>query len=378
MMVAGSHGSKVCHFTSVHPWNDTRIFHKMCKSLAKPGHEVHLVAARGPEISERYISDVHIHRISDPVNRLARIIRTTRAVLVMAESLSADIYHFHDPEFLPWAVRFQDRVGAPVIYDAHEDYRVHMGKHWLPKCLHGLASASVGYFEDEAVRSLAAVVSATPHIAKRFANHPNSMVVQNFPSVDEFTPTKFGSERRHGAFTYVGSISEARGIVEMIQALSLAGPEVRLFLAGTWSPTSLRETCSRLKGWARVEDLGFIDRSAVGELLATVQGGIVVLHDLNNYLNSYPVKLFEYMAAGIPVIASDFPLWREIVEETGCGFLVNPLDPQAIANAMTWILDHPEEAVEMGRRGQKTVREKYNWDREAIKLLTLYKKLIAK
>jgi glycosyltransferase involved in cell wall biosynthesis len=83
------------------------------------------------------------------------------------------------------------------------------------------------------------------------------------------------------------------------------------------------------------------------------------------------------MAAGLPVIASDFPLWREIVEEAGCGLLVDPKDPQAIADAMQWILDHPEEAAEMGRRGRAAVEARYNWEAESAKLVSLYRRLLS-
>jgi hypothetical protein len=369
---------KIAHITSVHSWNDTRIYHKMCRSLAQAGHEVHLVAARGPELPKESFSGVRIRRIAPLSNRLERMSRTTWAVLSLAESLHADIYHFHDPEFLPWSVRFQSRVKVPVIYDAHEDYRVHMAKAWLPKWLQGLAALLVGHFEDTAVHRLAGVISATPHIARRFTDHPHSAVVQNFPILEEFASVPLAGERRRGAFAYVGGISRARGIEEMIRALPLAGPEACLHLAGPWSSQSTKESCSRLEGWNRVEGLGVLNRSAVGRLLANVQGGLVVLHGVDNYLNSYPVKLFEYMAAGIPVIASDFPLWRRIVKGAGCGLLVDPLDPQAIADAMRWIMDHPEEAEAMGRRGRKAVEETYNWESEAKKLLGLYETLLDK
>ena len=86
--------------------------------------------------------------------------------------------------------------------------------------------------------------------------------------------------------------------------------------------------------------------------------------------------MFEYMSVGLPVIVSGFPLWRRIVDEAGCGLPVDPLNPQAIADAMVWILDHPAEAEAMGRRGREAVEKYYNWETETDKLAALYKKLL--
>jgi glycosyltransferase involved in cell wall biosynthesis len=98
----------------------------------------------------------------------------------------------------------------------------------------------------------------------------------------------------------------------------------------------------------------------------------VILHPQPNFMDSQPVKLFEYMAAGIPVIASDFPLWRGIIDSVRCGILVDPYDPAAIANAINYLLTHDEEAEEMGRRGRLAVEQRFNWKIEEQKLLGLY------
>ena len=112
-----------------------------------------------------------------------------------------------------------------------------------------------------------------------------------------------------------------------------------------------------------------LSRSEVAALLARASVGLVLFHPIRNYVNAQPNKMFEYMAAGLPVIASDFPLWWTIIKSTGCGLLADPLDPAAIAKAMVWVLRHPTEAAEMGQRGQRAVAEKYNWERQADRLI---------
>ena len=121
--------------------------------------------------------------------------------------------------------------------------------------------------------------------------------------------------------------------------------------------------------------MGFLDREGVRELMSSSIAGLVTLHPMDNYLDSLPIKMFEYMAAGLPVIASNFPLWREIIEKNHCGLCVDPISPQSIARAIDWVLTNPEEAEKMGKNGQKAVLEKFNWKNEEQKLLVVYRRL---
>jgi glycosyltransferase involved in cell wall biosynthesis len=118
--------------------------------------------------------------------------------------------------------------------------------------------------------------------------------------------------------------------------------------------------------------VGQLGRADVASELQKAYAGLVILHPEPNYVTSQPVKLFEYMCAGIPVIASDFPVCREIIAGARCGILVNPLDPTEIAEAMEFLLTHPEEAQEMGRRGFQAILERYNWANEEKALLQFY------
>jgi glycosyltransferase involved in cell wall biosynthesis len=128
-------------------------------------------------------------------------------------------------------------------------------------------------------------------------------------------------------------------------------------------------------GWDRVVEHGQLSRSAVAELLQGVQAGLVLFHPEPNHVEAQPNKLFEYMSAGIPVIASDFPLWRDLIERECCGLAVDPLDEAAIASAIEYVLTHPDEAEAMGRRGRLAVERTYNWQPQAHKLLDLYARI---
>jgi glycosyltransferase involved in cell wall biosynthesis len=161
----------------------------------------------------------------------------------------------------------------------------------------------------------------------------------------------------------------------MVQAMALVESDVRFSMGGSFSEAGFEQAVKAVAGWAKTDHLGWLDRAGVKQVLNDSVAGLVTLHPVINYLDSLPVKMFEYMAAGLPVIASDFPLWKSIIEENQCGLCVDPLDPKAIADAIDYLVNHPTEAEQMGRNGQKAVQEKYNWGIEEQKLLAFYRTL---
>jgi glycosyltransferase involved in cell wall biosynthesis len=184
-------------------------------------------------------------------------------------------------------------------------------------------------------------------------------------------PPAWGS--RDSAVCYQGAISWERGLREMVAAVAQA--DRRLLLAGAYSDEMDRTAVRQLPGWEAVEELGTLDRSRLWAIMCRCRIGLVLFHPCPNHMEAQPNKLFEYMAAGLPVIASNFPMWRELVEGCRCGICVDPMDSKAIAKGITWLFDHPEEADKMGQRGREAIREHFNWESEARKLLALYDSL---
>jgi glycosyltransferase involved in cell wall biosynthesis len=362
--------TRVCHFSSVHRADDVRIAIKECPSLARAGYEMHLVIEATRSGMER---GVQVHALPPrPTSRLARMLGSARRAYATARDLDAGLYHFHDPELLPWALALK-RSGKRVVYDAHEDVpRDIESKAWIPAPLRQLVGAAFERFEDWAAARVDAVVAATPHIRDRFLEvNPRTVDVNNYPLRDEMAPTSDAA--REPRVCYVGGINRIRGVHEMVRAIERT--PFRLALAGRFDREAEREVVAGLPGWRQVDELGHLPRAEVARLLATCLAGLVLFHPETNHVNAQPNKLFEYMSAGLPVIASNFPLWREVVEGSGCGLCVDPLDPDGIATAIRWIGDHPKEASKMGRRGREAVVTRYNWDREAAKLVALYRSL---
>jgi glycosyltransferase involved in cell wall biosynthesis len=368
--------TSVCILTTVHSPFDVRIFHKQAKSLFRAGYDVTLVAQHD---KDEVVDGVKILALKKPRNRLERIIKTTSEAYRKALLVDSDIYHFHDPELLPIGVKLKKR-GKKVIYDVHEDVpRQTLSKHYLPVMIRQPLAWTIGAVEWIGAKVFDAIASATPKIAKRFPAH-KTVSIQNFPLLNELAGClQIPYLKRPESFVYIGDITLIRGAREMVCAVGHLKTiaNARLSLAGDFVPPMLHNELKSLGGWPLVDYHGHVSREQVASLLNSARAGLVTLHPIVNYIDSYPVKMFEYMSVGLPVIASDFPLWRQIIDGAGCGLLVDPLDPAAIAEAMRWILEHPAEAEEMGKRGRSAVERVYNWDSEAAKLKDMYKKLLA-
>ena len=366
---------KVAHLTSVHSRFDTRIFVKQCSSLAKI-YEVFLIVADGKKNEK--VNNVNIIDIGAFSGRKNRILRAPHLILEKAINIDADIYHIHDPELIPIGLKLK-KCGKKVLFDAHEDFpKQILTKHYIPSFLRKLMSACAKTVENRLCRPYTGIVGATPFIADKFSkiNH-NVVNINNYPKIEELQIIDM-PQRVSGQVCYIGGISVERGIKEVITALTLTRNNVSLALAGKFHSAQLEQDIQNEIGWKKTNFIGFVERKEIQELLSITQIGLVTLYPTVSYLDSLPVKLFEYMCAGIPVIASDFPLWREIVLKHNCGLCVDPKNPEEIARAIDYLIDNPSLAEEMGKNGFKAVQTEFNWTNEEAKLLKFYENMIGK
>lgn len=371
----------VAHLSSVHHVSDTRVFHKECKSIAEAGFHVTLII--NTDRLGAYVNDgVNIRSLKRRRGgRLSRLLWTSLEVFKQAKRVNADIYHFHDPELMAVGTLLR-MSGKRVIYDAHEHVAKQiLTKNWVPKLVRRPLSTAYRAFEKLcAYFILDAVVVADPSQTPLYPRQ-KVVVVENFPIISEYaTKNEIPYAQRCPIVSYVGGLSNHRGVKEMVAAVELINQDrpCRLALAGKFMPKELSLELTQQSGWQFVDYKGFLKRPDVYQLLSESKIGIVVLHPIPNYVTSQPVKLLEYMAVGLPVIVSDFPYYRQYVENNNCGIMVNPLRPQELADAIQWLLDHPENAEIMGKRGRNAVHEKYNWHGEAQKLIDLYRTLLEK
>jgi glycosyltransferase involved in cell wall biosynthesis len=367
---------KVAHLTSVHPTFDVRIFRKQCRSLAAAGYEVVLVLQHD---RDELVDGVRIRAVPPARNRFERMTRTARAVVRIAASEKPQIYHLHDPELLLWTLPLRLR-GARVVFDMHEDLpKATLSKIWLPPWLRRGLSWLTRIGERALLTGMPVVFAETSYQwdrpwVKRSATVLNMALVNELLSIEA---------AKHDEFTacYSGTVTPDGGALNMLEAMRILGDRGRRLAFECIGPlprecaTEVRERAKRVNLPVRINGHRVISGEA-WRMTARCHVGLAVLRGIPNNYAIQPTKLFEYMALGMPVVASNYPTYRAVIEGASCGLCVDPDAPDQLANALEWLMDHPAEAAEMGRRGREAVIREFNWEREADKLLRLYKELL--
>ncbi len=375
LSLSGAENMRIAHLTSAHTRADSRIFIKECRTLANAGYDVSLVVADGK--GDSVDGAVKIFDVGASKGRLNRFLGSTRRVLAKAIELDAIIYHFHDPELIPVGLELK-RLGKRVVFDAHEDFpKQLLNKPYLGKLSARILSEMAAAYEAYACRRFDGVIAATPSIRAKFSSiNPNTIDVLNYPIFEELNPASSSVSRSGKHICYIGGLTRSRGIVDLVRAMGAVRGDVRLQLCGKFQEPGLEEELKSLPGWSSVDYLGYIDREGVRDVLARCSVGIVVVHPKPNHLDSLPIKMFEYMAAGVAVVASDFPLWKGIVEGRKSGVCVRAQDPSLLKDVINSLFDNPALIIEMGSNGKQAVDRHFNWGIEEVKLTDFYSQIM--
>ncbi len=367
---------KVCHITSAHPKEDVRIFHKECVSLVREGYDVTLV--QQGEDGEK--NGVHIAGFGNIAsNRIKRILLTSKQAYKKACSVNADIYHIHDPELLPYALKLK-RKGKKVIFDSHEHTaEAVFEKEWLPSFIRKMVFEIYSAYQKRICKKLDAVVTVTPNIVNYFkAFQENTVQIANYPIFEEGINNISSKKKVQVAFA--GGISSQWNHHIFLKALERI-PQCKYCLCGSCSETYF-ESLKQLKGWKQVEFLGKIPHKEVATHLEESMIGLALLSPGRNtdWQNGTigNTKIFEEMMAGLPVICTDFVLWKEFVERYKCGICIDPKNINQIENAVRYLIDNPEIAKQMGENGRKAIKKEFNWGVEEKKLYELYRRVMTK
>lgn len=356
--------------TSVHPVFDTRIFHKECKSLSKK-YDVSLIA---PNVEDQTVDGIHIYGVCLPKNRSKRIKNLSSVYNRMLE-IDADIYHFHDPELMKLGKKIKKEKRKTIIFDSHEDVPQQiLCKVWIPKLLRKPLSYCYSIYEKQLLKKYDAIVSVTPSIVERL-QEINSRVYQitNYPVISDIE-----GERQWGkSVCFTGGISEQYLHHDIIKILH--NTDANYILAGPCKIPSYMDRLKSISGWDKVDYRGYVPYEECVKIMQSSSAGLALLFYSPNV--GYKrgtlgvLKIFEYMMVGIPVICTDFELWKEIVEGNHCGICVNPYDSNDLIKAINYLIENRDVAIRMGDNGRKAVKEKYNWATQEKVLFDLYQSL---
>jgi len=366
---------KVCHLTSVHARYDARIFQKECRSLSNAGYDVSLVVADGK--GDDVIDNIKIFDVGIEQNRINRFFNTIKKVKEKAIALNCDIYHFHDPELIFTGLSLK-KLGKKVIFDMHENVPADISeKEYIPGILRKPLSFIYEKLENYSVKRFNGIVSTRQSINDRLTKYNNNIgLVTNFPEI----VTKIEkTETSLKTICFAGAIVPNWRHKEIIQAIENID-DVRYLLAGP-ADTKYLDELKSLKGWNKVDYLGVVPFKDVIEMYKKATIGVAVYIYCKNMDgttgNLANTKLFEFMNWEIPIVCTDYTLWKEIVvEQENCGVCVNPYNIDSIATGIKYILDNPELAKQMGKRGRLAMINKFNWQSQEKILLNLYNNVI--
>lgn len=363
----------VTHISTVHTRYDTRIFHKECSSLSAKGYGVTLIVAdgRGNEVRNGIkIVDLGLA----PGGRLGRILIGFWRVVTFVLGRKIRFVHLHDPELLIAGFVFK-AFGIQVIYDMHENVpKQILNKTWLHTWARKPLSILASGIERLLLRNVP-VVMAEESYSMDYRWLTKTEVIQNFPILEYF---EVGASKKFEVFTigYIGGVTQERGILTVLSAIASLRRSGRKINFECLGPVSSEVAASPLfisaceEGWLHAP--GRVDGASGWQTIARCHVGVAVLSPLPNYVGSWPTKMFEYMAMGLPVVVSDFPLYRSVVAQSACGMLVDPNNVQDIVDALARLMDQADEADAMGNRGRLAVNENFVWSHEAKKLFAFY------
>lgn len=368
---------KVCHVISGYFRNDARVFLRQCLSLKKAGHHVTIVTNDGEP--DEILDGIPIVSCRLHWPRWKVLLAAKRQFLPEVLRIDADVYQLHSPELLPLTNPLK-LIGKAVIYDAHEDLPRHLlEKEWVPRIFRRPLGFGAEQYLRQALRLVDEVVSPHGHVVDHLQRTVGKgVLVANFPivqSLSNVTETEFSA--RPAAVCYSGTVYAHSNQEATLDALS-AVPYVRYRVAGYISETH-RQALEQRPGARQVEYLGRIGRPELRALYTSCIAGLAIIdYKLNQGYKrgSYAVnKVFEYMEAGLPLICTDYDLWRDIVDRYNCGVCVRPGSVDEIRLAIEYIVSDRERAYRMGQNGRQAVLKEFNWTSEERKYLAVFERL---
>tara|TARA_R110000868_G_scaffold125290_2_gene331143 strand:- start:422 stop:1459 length:1038 start_codon:yes stop_codon:yes gene_type:complete len=344
--------------------------------LLKNGFKIYLLVADGK--GDEVVEGVQVLDIGLESSRLNNFLKNGSKINKLVQKINPRLVHFHDPELMFVGKQLHCKFKIPVVFDIHENIAVQiLDKEYIPKPFRGIVSYFYRKVENYFLKYFHLVIAEHSY-ENVYTNKGKSLTtVLNMPDLNHFKPY-VNTHRSGNNVFYIGGISNERGLDITLEALKILKSRGTDFFMHYIGPIS-NEKIDELALGEIKQDIKFYGRmdSKVGfEISKKCVVGLSVLKPIKNYVGSYSTKIFEYMAIGLPVITSNFPLYQNVVERYNCGYCVNPYSSEELADKIEELISNTELTNQMGINGQLAVKEKFSWSSEEEKLLGLYKDIL--
>lgn len=370
--------SRLAVVTTVHRWGDPRVFERNASAAVQCGLEVHAFV---PETGDPPLpqwagqGEFHLHNLPMPLGRLGRMWLALGVEKYIFKDGEFDAVHFHDPELIPAMIWLSLRHrGVRILYDVHEELPLEVfSKAYIPRPIRPLASGFARLLWGLAARRFHAFAPATEAIAAHWPPE-RTRVVHNYPR-SMFNRPRNSLDINPNRIVFVGALTLIHGIDEVLRSVSRLQreyPKARLELYGRVLDAALQPAIDGAvrEGWC--QHIPWLEPAELVTRLSGAGVGLVPYQPLPDHLDALPTKIFEYMALGIPIVASDFPLWRRIIQEQNVG-LCAPPTVEGITQALGLMLSDPARLQAWSVRAQETYQRQYRWEVEAENLRSLYR-----
>lgn len=364
--------SKVFIFTSVHPWNDVRIFYKQAISLSKEySVEIHAPAT----FAHKTLRGINIYGLPIWTKKSDRI-KTSWLLLKRILRSPADVFHFHDPELIILGLLIKLFGLGKVIYDIHENNNQLIRERlWIPSYLRVPLLVFNSFMERLAIACFDKIIIAEDSYMSFIHGQPE--IIHNYPLPN----SRSSKQEKSIDAIYLGGVMEERGIFELLAIAREVIKEYPMFKMKIIGPIAeniegkIRQLTDRWNLQNSLTLTGRMDYESAMEELSHAKIGLVILHPIKNYTQSLPTKIFEYMSYGIPYLATNIPYWMRFFKGDQAGYFVNNEDIKYAASKIVELLNNHELRTNLGEKGKSLVKMKYGWSAEEKILLSLYQKL---
>ncbi|WP_102400023.1 glycosyltransferase [Haloimpatiens massiliensis] len=364
---------KICVLTSGHDVFDDRIYYKEILSLKKKYSTIYLVA---PGDKDFITQDGIIVKTFPKRKKWYHRISIIKQMYKIATTINADIYHAHEPDSFQVAVKLKKHLGCKIIYDSHEYHPEGFAEHF-PLC-RGIITKIIYQYEKKMAQRADYIITVNSILVNKFKKYnSNVALIPNYPVMEYLNFEK--EYNKKPTFIYVGGLREDRGIFKILEAISLINYDYKYYFVGPFENDEFKHKVenfidSNMKK-SDVVFTGKISHMEVFKYLKKSHVGFVLLQAKNwRYVNSEPVKLFEYMMGKNAIIGSNFPMMKNIIEKWQVGLVIKPDSVEAIKEAIEIMGENISDTNNMGARGLKAVEMEYNWDKCENVLLDIYSK----